>query len=85
MLELLVLISGLVALYRFSRATRAVAEGAETKTQVWAEGVIVDSVLERAELYKSWKEKAEGLTIISHDAFMTEMRGSTPANPSIKP
>ena len=75
MLELLVLVSGLVALYRFSKATRAVAEGAEVKTQVWAEGVIAESTIERAQAYKDWKTKAEGLEIVSHEKFMSEMRG----------
>ena len=75
MLELVVLVSGLVALYRFSKATRAVAEGAEVKTQVCAESVIADSTIERATAYKEWKTRAEGLEIVSHEKFMQEMRG----------
>ena len=75
MLELLVLVSGLVALYRFSKATRAVAEGAEVKTQVWAESVIADSTIERAQTYKDWQERSKDLPIISHERFMQEMRG----------
>ena len=76
MLELLVLITGIVALYRFSRATRAVAEGVETKTQVWAEDVIKDAVLDRAESYKDWKARSTGLDVISHDRYMIELRGN---------
>ena len=75
MLELLVLITGLVALYRFSRATRAVAEGVETKTQVWAEDVIKDAVLDRAGSYKDWQERSKDLIIVSHDCYMAELRG----------
>ena len=75
MIELLVLVSGLVALYRFSKATRAVAEGAEVKTQVWAETVIADSTIERANTYKDWRERSKDLEIVSHEKFMQEMRG----------
>ena len=75
MLELLIFISGVIMLWRFSKSTKAIAEGAETKTQVWAESVIANATIERAENYKDWKAKAEGLEIISHEKFMQEMRG----------
>lgn len=75
MLELLVLISGIVILYRFSKSTRAVSEGAEVKAQVWAEEVISESVIQRAENYKKFKQDSKDLKIVSHDSFMNELRG----------
>lgn len=82
MLELLVLISGVVFLYRFSKSTQAVAEGAETKAQVWAESVIMDSALERADNYATWKEASKDKEIVTHDHFMNELRGTVPTKDS---
>lgn len=75
MLELLLLITGIVMLYRFSSSTRAIAEGAETKTQVWSEEVISEAVVKRAENYKQFKENTKDLKVVSHDTFMKELRG----------
>jgi len=78
MLELLVLISGVVILYRFSKSTQAVGEGAETKAQVWAEEVIMEAALKRADNYAAWKEAVKGKQIVTHDHFMNELRGTVP-------
>lgn len=76
MLELLLLISGLVALWKFSASTSAVSHGAETKAQVWAENVISDAVIERQENYKRFKDQTEKYDkIVSHDSFMSELKG----------
>jgi hypothetical protein len=80
MLELLILISGCILLWRFSKSTKAVSEGAETKAQVWAEQVISNAVLERQETYKLFveattDEEGNRKHIISHDSFMSELRG----------
>lgn len=75
MLEMLILISGIVALWRFSSSTKAVAQGAETKAQVWAEKIISESVIERAENHKEFKEATKDLKIVSHETFMKELKG----------
>jgi hypothetical protein len=76
MLELLLLISGLVALWKFSASTSAVSQGAETKAQVWAESVIAEATIERQENYKEFKEATKDMDkIVSHESFMKELRG----------
>ena len=57
MLELLILVAGIVAIWKFRGSTSAVAVGAETKTEVWAEKVIADATIERAENYKAFQER----------------------------
>lgn len=80
MLELLILISGCIFLWKFSKSTSALAEGAETKTQVWAEGIIANAVVERQETYKQFIENTtdangDRIKVISHETFMHELRG----------
>lgn len=76
MIELLVLIIGIALLWKFSASTSAIAEGAETKTQVWAESVIANAVIERQQNYKDFQEATKTYdTIVSHDTFMKELRG----------
>lgn len=77
MLELLVLIAGVVLLYKFNASTRAIATGAETKTEVWAEEIVMEATLERADNYEQWKKQKEGKEIVTHEAFMAEMKGKT--------
>ena len=75
MLELAVLIGFLVWLVKFNASTRAVAQGAETKSQVWAEEVIMESTLQRADNYQAWEVAKKDKKIVSHDTFMKEMAG----------
>lgn len=80
MIELLILISGVIFLWKFGKSTSAVAEGAETKAQVWSEKIIADAVVERQQTYKQFIENtsdSEGnrIKVISHETFMHELRG----------
>lgn len=76
MIELLLLVSGLVFLWKFSASTSAIATGAETKTQVWAEKVISNSVVERQQNYKEFQEATKTYdSIVSHETFMKELKG----------
>lgn len=76
MLEMLLLISGLVALWKFSGSTSAVAKGAEEKANVWAEEIIMDSVLQRQDNYTAFKSSTQKYDkIVSHETFMKELRG----------
>ena len=80
MIELLILISGVIFLWKFGKSTSAVAEGAETKAQVWSEKIIADAVLERQANYEEFTESLKKPTgglkeVISHETFMKTLRG----------
>jgi hypothetical protein len=84
MIELLILISGIVTMWKFSSSINATAVATEQKAQVWAEGLIKDSVVERQEIHAEWKqqmktlkeksEDPENFTIVSHHDMLTEMK-----------
>ena len=81
MIELLILISGVIFLWKFGKSTSAVAEGAETKAQVWSEKIIADAVIERQANYEEFikatqSASGEPKSIISHETFMKHLRGS---------
>ena len=81
MIELLILISGVIFLWKFGKSTSAVAEGAETKAQVWSEKIIADAVLERQANYEEFTESLKKPTgdlkdVISHETFMKTLRGN---------
>lgn len=80
MIELLILISGVIFLLKFGKSTSAVAEGAETKAQVWSEKIIADAVLERQANYEEFTESLKKPTgelkdVVSHETFMKTLRG----------
>jgi NADPH:quinone reductase-like Zn-dependent oxidoreductase len=80
MIELLILISGVIFLWKFGKSTSAVAEGAETKAQVWSEKIIADAVLERQANYEEFTENLKKPTgelkdVVSHETFMKTLRG----------
>lgn len=80
MIELLILISGVIFLWKFGKSTSAVAEGAETKAQVWSEKIIADAVLERQANYEEFTESLKKPTgelkdVVSHETFMKTLRG----------
>lgn len=50
MIELLVLIIGVVAIWRFSGSIEATSVAGEQLTKTWAEGIIKDAVIERQEI-----------------------------------
>lgn len=72
-MELLMLIAGVMLLWYFAPAIKAGAKSAETKTQVMAEGIILDSVETRARQYNEFSKKiSDGeLKIVSHDEVMS--------------
>ena len=73
---MLLLISGLVGLWKFSGSTSAISRGAEEKANVWAEEIIADAVLQRQENYQTFKESTQKYTkIVSHETFMKELKG----------
>jgi len=73
-IELLILVVGLVLLWKFGRSLNAIAAGARTKAEVYSEGIIQDSVLERIESWESFKEELGDREVISHDEIMRELK-----------
>ena len=67
-------------MWKFGKSTSAVAEGAETKAQVWSEKIIADAVLERQANYEEFTESLKKPTgelkdVVSHETFMKTLRG----------
>lgn len=73
MIELLLLIVGIVIVIKFSGTTSAMAKGAETKSQVWAEKIISDAVIDRQDNYDAFKDRLGDRKVISHKNFLEEM------------
>ena len=81
MIELLILISGVIFLWKFGKSTSAIAKRAETKAQVWSEKIIADAVIERQANFEEFQkltsnDSGEQKSIISHETFMKHLRGS---------
>jgi hypothetical protein len=74
-MELLLLIVGIVALWKFSSSINLGAEQVKAKAEVMSEKVIADCALERQETYKDFLERKGDTELISHDRLMQIMRG----------
>jgi hypothetical protein len=74
-MELLLLIVGIVALWKFSSSINLGAEQIKAKAEVMSEKVIADCSLERQETYKDFLERKGDTELISHDRLMQIMRG----------
>ena len=76
MIELLILITGIVMLYRFRHSAEDIALGTESHTQTWAENQLLESAQQRIEIEK----KIDALItdhkqIPSHDTIMDKLIG----------
>lgn len=74
-MELLILIVGIVALWKFSSSINLGAESIKAKSEVVAERVIAECALERQETYKQFVADKGDEELISHERLMTIMRG----------
>lgn len=74
-MELLLLIVGIVVLWKFSSSINLGAEQVKAKAEVLSEKVIADCTLERQETYKSFLERKGDQELISHESLMTLMKG----------
>lgn len=69
-MELFMLISGVVLLWKFSSSINSVATSARVKTEVMAEEVIAECVQQRTENFEQWKADMEGKEVKTHDEIM---------------
>jgi hypothetical protein len=79
MIELLVLIIGLVIVWKFSSSLNAAATASEEASKKWSEGIIKDVVIERQELMMEFnddlaklKEKGHDGKIVTHEDLMSK-------------
>ena len=69
-MELLIVIVGIVLLWKFSSALNAMSKAGRVKAEVMCEEVIADAVIERAELVESFKADLGEKEITSHVELM---------------
>lgn len=74
-MELLMLIVGIVALWKFSSSINLGAESIKAKSEVLSEKVIAECALERQETYEQFMEDKGDTELISHEHLMQIMRG----------
>ena len=75
MIELLILISGIVALWKFHSTINASTVAAKAHTEVWAEDVIANAQIKRSEQVEKFRQSLnneDGSTkqLYSHDEVM---------------
>ena len=75
MIELLILISGIVALWKFHSTINASTVAAKAHTEVWAEDVIANAQIKRSEQVEAFKqslinEDGSKRQLYSHDEVM---------------
>lgn len=74
MIELLLLVGGIVALWKFSGAISAFATGTRVKAEVYAEDVVQDSIIDRVDQMEEFNSRLNGREIKSHDQIMSELK-----------
>jgi hypothetical protein len=73
-MELLMLIVGIVLLWKFGSALSGIATTARAKTEVFTEQVVAQVVVERSENFEAFKKETEGKTLYSHDEVMSHFK-----------
>jgi hypothetical protein len=89
MIELLILIAGIVALWKFHRTINSSTIAAQAHAEEWSERIIADADLKRQDNYREWVDntteeytKDDGTTgsrrikIVSHEEMMRELTGN---------
>lgn len=70
-MELLMLVVGIVLLWKFSSVLNTLAVMLRSSTQVQAEKVIGEAVIERSDSFEKFKERTEGKQLYSHQEIMS--------------
>ena len=73
-MELLMLVVGLVLLWKFSSTLSALSIILKSTTEVKAESIIADCVIERTENFTAFKEKVGDAQIYSHEEVMSAFK-----------
>jgi len=74
MMELLILIIGVVLVWKFSSVLNALSMAGRTKAEVMCEEVLMDAAEERTQLVTDFKIKIEGKEISSHQEVLTMLK-----------
>jgi uncharacterized protein YlxW (UPF0749 family) len=69
-MELLILVAGVVLLWKFSSVMNAFAIMLKTKTEVTAEKVIGDCVEERTQQFEEFKSRMEGRKTYTNEEIL---------------
>lgn len=73
-MELLMLVVGIVLLWKFSSSLNGMATSARAKTEVVAERVVSEAVQERSANFEEHLRKMEGKKTYSHSEIMAHYR-----------
>lgn len=73
-MELLIVIVGIVLIWKFSSVLNAWAKGAQTTAEVFSEEVIMNAVEKRTDQVIAFTTKMEGKEIKSHDEIMALLK-----------
>ena len=73
-MELLILIIGIVLVWKFSGILSALALAGRTKAEVMCEDVLMDSTLERVENVKNFKEVLGEKEIKNHEEILSMLK-----------
>lgn len=73
-MELLIVVVGIVLVWKFSSTLNGLATSARAKTEVMAESVIAESVQERTANFEDHLKKMEGKKTYSHSEIMQHFR-----------
>jgi len=75
MIELLILVTGLVALVKYNGASSALATGVEQKAKVFSEQIILDAVEERQTINQQVNKLIETHgELVSHDELLSKLK-----------
>ena len=73
-MELLVVIVGVVLVWKFSSVLNALSMAGRVKAEVMCEEVLIEASEERADLYASFSENMKGKEIKSHQEILTMLK-----------
>jgi hypothetical protein len=76
MIELLLLIAGIVLLWKGSGALSSLMFSAEEKSNNFAEGVVAECALDRAKRVAKFREDSKNLEIVPHTDAMEIFQGN---------
>lgn len=73
-MELLIVIVGVVIVWKFSSVLNTLSLAARTKSEVMCEEVMMDAVSDRTELIEDFKNKQNEKPILNHSEVLTFLK-----------
>jgi len=73
-MDLLILVVGIVLVWKFSSVLTALATAGRTKSEVMCESVIMDATEERSLMFESFEEKIGDKKIYSHEEILSKLK-----------